>query len=57
MLTIKYQATFKKDYNRVKKRGYNIKQLEEVIRILSEEKTLPAKFKDHVLSGNYSKCH
>lgn len=57
MLTIKYQATFKKDYNRVKKRGYNIKQLEEVIRILSEERTLPAKFKDHMLSGNYSKCH
>ncbi len=57
MLTIKYQAAFKKDYNRIKKRGYNIKQLEDVIRTLSEGKSLPPKFRDHILSGNYSNCH
>ena len=31
MLTIKYQTTFKKDYKRIVKRGYDIRLLEEVI--------------------------
>lgn len=57
MLTIKYQAAFKKDYKRIKKRGYNIKLLENVIRILADEKALPEEYKDHTLSGNYAKCH
>ena len=33
MLTIKYQTTFKKDYKRIVKRGYDIRLLEEVITI------------------------
>ena len=37
MLTIKYQTAFKKDYKRVKKRGYNISLLEEVIDEIDEE--------------------
>lgn len=37
MLTIKYQTTFKKDYKRIVKRGYDIRLLEEVITILAEK--------------------
>ncbi len=60
MLTIKYEASFKKDYKRVVKRGYNTKLLEAVLEILIEEKTLPLKYKDHSLIGDYSgfrECH
>ena len=35
MLTIKYQTTFKKDYKRIKKRGYDIGLLETVVGILA----------------------
>ncbi len=31
MLTIKYEASFRKDFKRIVKRGYNIKLLEDVI--------------------------
>ena len=33
MLTIKYETTFKKDFKRVVKRGYNIKLMEKVIEL------------------------
>ena len=56
MLTIKYQTTFKKDYKRIKKRGYDIRLLESVIGMLADEKPLPAEYKDHSLSGNYKGC-
>lgn len=56
MLTIKYQATFKKDYKRIVKRGYNIRLLEETIKLLAEGKPLPERYRDHPLSGNYSRC-
>ena len=56
MLTIKYQAAFKKDYKRVKKRGYDIRLLEKTIALLAEGKALPAEYRDHVLVGDYSGC-
>lgn len=56
MLTIKYQTTFKKDYKRIAKRGYDISLLEAVIEILAEGKILPLQYKDHNLSGDYSGC-
>ncbi len=37
MLTIKYETTFKKDFKRVVKRGYNIKLMEKVIELLANE--------------------
>ena len=60
MLTIKYETTFKKDFKRVVKRGYNIKLLEDVIEILANEQVMPQKYKDHSLSGKYAdfrECH
>ena len=56
MLTIRYESNFKKDFKRIKKRGYNLKQLEKVIGLLAEQKPLPQKYKDHSLSGDYSDC-
>ncbi len=56
MLTIKYQSTFKKDYKRIKKRGYDTRLLEKVITILAEGKPLPLEYRDHPLSGDYIGC-
>lgn len=56
MLTIKYQTTFRKDYKRVKKRGYDMKQLQTVIDLLASEQELPPKYKDHNLIGDYIGC-
>lgn len=36
MLTIKYQTAFKKDYKRIKKRGYDTCLLKRVIELLAE---------------------
>lgn len=60
MLTIRYQTAFKKDFKKIKKRGYDISQLETVIQTLAEQKTLDEKYRDHVLSGNWNgfrECH
>lgn len=60
MLDIQYEKSFKKDFKRILKRGYNPKLLEEVITMLSNEETLPDKYRDHALSGNFSgyrECH
>ena len=56
MLTIKYQTAFKKDYKRIKKRGYDTRLLEKTIKLLAEGQVLPAEYKDHALSGDYSGC-
>ena len=56
MLTIKYQAAFRRDYKRIKKRGYDTRLLEKVITLLAEGLPLPKEYKDHPLSGDYSSC-
>ena len=56
MLTIKYQAAFKKDYKRIKKRGYDPRLLEKVVGLLAECQPLPPEYRDHALSGDYSGC-
>ena len=55
MLKIQYGNQFKKDYKLIQKRGYDIDKLKNVIQLLSEEKTLPAKYKDHYLAGKYKR--
>lgn len=60
MLTIKYHTMFKKDFKRIKKRGYDISRLEKIVELLANEVQLPEQFKDHNLSGNYNgfrECH
>ena len=60
MLKIRYSAKFKKDFKIIVKRGYNISLFEEVLTFLREEKTLPEKYNDHALKGDYTghrECH
>lgn len=60
MLTIKFHSSFKKDYKRVIKRGYNVKLMEDVINKLAKQEQLPEKNRDHALSGDYiglRECH
>lgn len=60
MLTIKYHTLFKKDFKRIKKRGYDISRFEKIVELLANEVPLPEQFKDHNLSGNYNgfrECH
>lgn len=60
MLTIKYHTMFKKDFKRIKKRGYDISRIEKIVELLANEVPLPEQFKDHNLSGNYNgfrECH
>jgi len=60
MFDILLSSKFKKDFKVVKKRGYKTEELETVVNILREQKTLPAKYKDHPLHGEYEgfrECH
>lgn len=60
MLKIRYSRRFKKDFKTIVKRGYDVKRLEEVLEFLCEEQTLPQKYLDHALTGNYAdhrECH
>ena len=60
MLNLNTSTKFKKDYKLCMKRGYNMNLLMQIVNILRIPTTLPAKNKDHVLSGNYAgtrECH
>ena len=60
MLTLVTTSQFRKDYKRIKKRGYDLSRLEGVIDTLLEEKPLDKQFRDHPLTGNYAgfrECH
>ena len=51
---ITYTAQFKRDYKRIKKRRFNIAELQAVVTLLAEGKTLPETYRDHALIGSYS---
>ena len=55
LLTVKYTNLFKKDYKLIKKRGLNLKLLQDVVDMLANEQTLPEKYKDHYLMGEYKR--
>lgn len=60
MYNVKPTVKFQKDLKRIKKRGYDISLLTEIIKSLAAGNSLPAKNKDHSLSGNfgnYRECH
>jgi len=55
-LSIVWTGQFKKDYKRAKKQKKDIDKLRFVIESLAQRKPLPAKYRDHKLTG-YSKEH
>ena len=57
---VKFTSRFKKDRKRVKKRGYNLALLEEVVRKLAYGELLESKYCDHQLHGkmnDFRECH
>jgi mRNA interferase YafQ len=60
MLELVTTGQFRKDYKRLKKRGYDMKLLEEVIESLQKEQALAQRYRDHGLLGDYAgfrECH
>ena len=60
MLKIVYTKKMKKDLKLLAKRKYNLNKFTQVLDILSAQQTLPEKYKDHALIGNYAgyrECH
>ncbi len=61
MLKIRFRKQFRKDYKRaIKQPGHTPELFQEVLDYLVMEQLLPAKYRDHALSGNYAgfrECH
>ena len=60
MLQDRQTKKFKKDYDRMVKRGKDIEKLDKVIEMLIDEKPLPTAYRDHALTGNlagFRDCH
>ena len=56
MYKIRPSTKFQKDLKKAQKRGYDISLLTTVLNILANGESLPQKYKDHNLSGNYKGC-
>lgn len=53
-------SKFKKDLKLLKKRNYPLHKLDTVLLMLQKEETLPPRYDDHPLIGNYighRECH
>jgi len=60
MLQIEYTNRMKKDVKLMKKRGKDLSKLVIVLDLLSKGEVLPAKYRDHALTGNlndFRECH
>lgn len=56
MYKVRPSSKFEKDLKRIKKRGFNISLLTEVIKKLAAGEPLPEKNRDHMLSGDFAGC-
>ena len=56
MLKVVRSNRFERDVKRAVKRNLDISKLAKVIDMLAEQKELPAKYKDHALTGNWKGC-
>ncbi|MCF0247256.1 MAG: type II toxin-antitoxin system YafQ family toxin [Synergistes sp.] len=56
MYNIRPSAKFQRDLKRIKKRGYDISLLTEILKKLAAGVSLPPKNRDHSLSGEYEGC-
>ena len=58
--SLEYTNQMKKDVKLAVKRGLNMSLFKTVIELLEKDGKLPAKYKPHVLKGNYNglwECH
>ena len=57
---VNFTSAMKKDFKRIKKRGYNTAEFAYVVRKLADGEPLEEKFQDHELKGdwkNHRECH
>lgn len=60
MLDVVASNRFKKDLKQIIRRGYRIELLDEVVNKLAGKEPLDEKYRDHALTGDFSKfreCH
>ena len=60
MLFSKSTTEFQNDFRRVKRRGKDLAELKEVVRMLENEVELPVAYRDHALHGEWAgqrECH
>ena len=58
--TVRRTSKFKKEIKLAKKRGLDIKELYPIVKLLANGETLPEKYEDHALEGNWKghrECH
>ena len=58
--SIERTSQFKRDFKLAEKQGLDMNELAKVITILANGETLPEKYRDHELQGNYKRhreCH
>ncbi len=51
---------FRRDVKRISKRGYDTQKLKKIIALLAASEPLPARCRDHALTGNWAQhrdCH
>jgi len=51
-----FSTKFKKDFSRIERQGKNTAKLKAVIELLLNDTPLPAKHKDHGLTGGWNGC-
>ena len=57
---VRLSSRYKKEYRKMAKRGYDMALLDDVVTKLSLGETLPPKYRDHALKGNWKgfrECH
>ena len=60
MLKLELSTQFKKDLKKISKQGKDKSKLDDIIKTLQKEESLPKKSRDHELIGNwkgYRECH
>ena len=49
-------SKFKRDLKLIRRRGYDLSLLGEVVDALARGESLPPRFRDHALTGEYNHC-
>ncbi len=60
MLDLVFTTQFRRDLKRLRKQGAPIEKLDTVLQALRRDERLPARYRDHALTGDYSgfrECH
>ena len=60
ILDLVFTTQFRRDLKRLRKQGAPIEKLDTVLQALRRDERLPARYRDHALTGDYSgfrECH